>query len=429
MKSCRKVAGNFNSKKHHLKFNLLMVVLSLTLFLVMVLMPSISAIEVSMDSKFSQGETLLAKFSGNFIDQIRDENVLFYRGHVKIPIVYDVVKIEEEFYVYALLAGKTEGNYSLSIEGVRYMKGTDIVDDDIVSNFSISNETAVFSVNPGVLITTNDFPVEFQNLQDRKITININENSPSIDSQKSLELKSGEKKKVFFSVEENPVKGIVSVEFSSGDFSYILPAYIDSGITDEEKEKKLEFHPQSATVSLATNSDAKRIIYIENTGEEILEDILFDVSPLLEPYVEIFPDKINKLEPNETEKIEIQISSDAQEKIIEGDVIAFTENFSASFTLVLDFVKDFVPANGSEPLIVTSCEDLGGIVCTEGLECSGDIVQSKNGDCCIAPLVCQEPKKPSSGKYIGWGLLILAFVFLFWFYKRRYKRVAKRKAF
>ena len=400
------------------------------LLIITSVLPAMSAVEVSLDSKFSQGETLLAIFSGNFIDQIRDENVLFYRGHVKIPMMYDVVKIEDEFYVYAVLTGKTEGNYSLAIEGVRYMKGTEIVDDDILTNFTISNETAAFSVNPGALIVTNDFSIEFQNLQNQKIIMSINENSPSIDSQKSLELKSGEKKSVFFSVEENPLGGLVTMEFSSGNFSYILPVYIDSGRTNEEKEKRLEFHPKIVEVSLATSSDSKRILYMTNTGEETLEDILFDVSPLLEPYVEIFPDKINSLEPNETEKIEIQISSDAEEKIIEGDVIAFTENFSASFTLVLDFIEDFVPADGEEDvLIVTTCAELEGTFCSETQECSGESVQAKDGICCLAPAECKEIEKSSSGKYIGWGLLILALVILYWFYKRRYKKVMKRKPF
>lgn len=409
-------------------FILLKLFLILTIFL-MLIFPLISAVEVSMDSSFSQGETMLAKFSGNFIDQITRENVFFYRGHVGIPMIYDVIKIGDEFYVYALLIGKTEGNYSVSVEGVRYMKATQIVDDDIISNFTISNETAMFSVNPGALVAEGDFSVELRNLQDRKITISINDDSPSIDSQTSLELKSGEKKNVFFNVGENAVKGIVNIDFSSEGFSYSLPVYLDANKTsDATKDFEMEFQPSRVEVSMATDSDSKRILYLTNTGDETIEDIFFDVSPLLEPYVVISPEKINKLNPNSTEKIEIQIISDLNEAIIEGKITAFTENFSTSFTLVLDFVKDFIPADGEEDLaIVTLCTDLGGTFCTETQECSGESVQAKDGICCLTE--CRQIEKSSTGKWIGWGLLALAFGFLYWFYKKRYKRVSKRKAF
>src|SRR3989304_8695254 len=131
----REEEGNLSYNDFRADFTSLKIFIlsTILIYLFFILIPMVSAVEVSMNSEFSQGETLLATFSGNFIDQIRDENVLFYRGHVKIPMIYDVVKIEDEFYVYAVLIGKTEGNYSLSIEDVRYMKGTEIVDDDIIT--------------------------------------------------------------------------------------------------------------------------------------------------------------------------------------------------------------------------------------------------------------------------------------------------------
>lgn len=412
--------NNFNPK------NTPKIFILLTIFLVLFFFPLISAVEVSMNSNFSQGETLLAKFSGNFIDQITRDNVVFYRSHVKIPIVYNVVKMNEEFYVYALLTGKTPGNYSLNIERVSYMKGAEIVDNDIISNFSISNETAIFSVSPGALSTGTDFSVEIQNLQDKKITVKVNKDSSSIDSPTSLELKSGEKKNLLFNVTENAVKEIVNIDFSSGDSSYTLPVYLDINKTSGTKDFEMKFQPSIGNISMATSSSSKRILYLTNTGGETIEDILLESSPLLENFITISPEKISKLNPGDTEKIEIQASSDSNEKIIEGKITASTENLSTSFTLVLDFIKDFVP---TEPVILTECADLGGTICAQNFECSDDIVQTKNGDCCRAPATCQEIKKSSSKKFIGWGLLVLVLIFLYWFYKKRYKRVAKRKAF
>lgn len=419
---------NFNYDNKHESFILLKILLS-TFLLAIFFIQLVSAVETDMKSNFSQGETFLARISGNFVDQVTRENVFFYRGHVKIPVVYDVVKIEDEFYIYAVLAGKTEGNYSLSIEGVRYYRATEIVEDVIALNFTISNETAVFSVNPGVVSTKDDFSVELQNLQDRKITIGISDDSPFVVSQTSLELKSGEKKNLFFDISESSEKGIVNVEFSSDGFSYTLPVYLDTDKTSGAK-KDLQFQPSVVEVSMATDSDAKRVLYLTNTGNETIENIAFIISPLLDSYVTISPTKITSLKPNSTEQIEIKIESGEQEAILEGKIIAYTENLSASLTLVLDFIGDFVPTE-EEEVIVTTCEELGGKICTEDQECTGDSAYAKDGVCCLAQSECAESGAGlgSSGKWIGWGLLVLALVFLYWFYKRRYRTVERKKPF
>src|SRR3989344_8001940 len=65
-----------------------------TLFSVSILSISlISAAEINFirtenSSDFNQGETLIAKVSGNFIEQPTSNNVFFYRSHVRVPMVY-----------------------------------------------------------------------------------------------------------------------------------------------------------------------------------------------------------------------------------------------------------------------------------------------------------------------------------------------------
>ena len=424
----RKEAG-VNNQNHARSFILLKNILLLTLTLA-IFLPLTSAVEVSMNSNFSQGETLLAVFSGNFIDQITKDNIIFYRENVRgIPIVYDVKKINDDFYVYALLTEKIPDNYSLRIENVRYMKGISIVDDDIVSNFSITNETAFFSVNPGTLITTSGFNVEVQNLQDRKIILEITEDIASITSPTSIELKTGEKKTISFIAAVIPENKLETIEFSSEGFSYELPVYFDTNQTSTtEGDFGFEFQPDTVEVSMATGSETKRILYLKNTGNETIKDISFRVSALLEPYIVILPDDINSLDPGENEKIEIQIVSDSEEAVLEGKVTAYTENISSSLTLVLDFIKDFIPSgNESGEVVVPTCEQLNGKICTTNQECSEDALSAKDGKCCLVE--CVEVKKSSSGKFIGWGLLILALLLIYWFYRRRYRNVMRRRPF
>ncbi|MEK6847729.1 MAG: hypothetical protein AABX50_01230 [Nanoarchaeota archaeon] len=428
----KKQTGNINHNIKATEFLLLKNIL-LFIFILTIFFPMVSAVEVSMNSNFSQGETLLAKFSGNFIDQITKDNIVFYRENVRIPMIFDVKKINDEFYLYALLpylpTGKTQSNYSLRVENIRYMKATQIVDDDIISNFTISNETAIFSVDPGVLITNSGFNVEVQNLQDRKITLEITEDIDSITSLTSIELKTGEKKTISFTATTTPANGIETIEFSSGEFSYELPVYFDTNQTSETEEKQdFEFQPSTVEVQMATGSESKRILYLKNTGNETIEDISFRISSLLEPYIVVSPDSISSLKPGENEKIEIQIASDQEEAVLEGRVTAYTENISSSLALVLDFIKDFIPAeNESGDVIVPTCEQLDGTVCATNQECSEDSLSAKDGPCCLAQ--CREVKKSSSGKYIGWGLLILAVLLIYWFYKRRYRNVMRRRPF
>jgi len=100
----------------------------LTLFMLFILLilPVISGVEFDMKSEFNQGETLMAKISGNFVEPILKENIFFYRGHVRISIEPYIAKINDEFYIYASLLGKEANNYSISIQDVKYMVGNKV---------------------------------------------------------------------------------------------------------------------------------------------------------------------------------------------------------------------------------------------------------------------------------------------------------------
>ena len=56
------------------------------LILLLLILPLMTAVEVNMNTEFAQGETLMAKISGNFLEQVEKENILFYRDHVRIPL-------------------------------------------------------------------------------------------------------------------------------------------------------------------------------------------------------------------------------------------------------------------------------------------------------------------------------------------------------
>lgn len=394
---------------------------SMIFLAIFLIFPLVSAVDFEINSEFDQGETLLAKISGNFIEPLTENNVFFYRGHVGIPVVYDIVEMDDEFYLYGLLTGKDSGNYSVALEDVKYMKGAEISEEDIVKNFTITENTALFSVNPGFVETFEDFSIEIQNLQESKITVEVTAGLDSIVGN-STELKSGEIKDIEFDLIEDSPPTTEKVIFTSGNLTYEIPVFITTSTTREDKkERKFRFELSVFDVSMATDSDAKIIIYLQNTGEADLTDIFISISPLLEPYISLSTDEIDDLESNTSEKIELFLLSDVEEVIIEGEITAITENISTSSTIILNFIKDFIPLDEdakSEVRSTLTCSEEGGTICAENEECSEDIIYTKDDVCCLA--TCEEIKTSSTGKIVGWLIIIAIIGFLFWFFKTKY---------
>jgi len=93
--------------------------MKLKIFLILLLLlPLLSAVQIDINSEYAQAETLIAKISGNFQDALLKENIVFYRGHVRVPMVTHLTKIQNDYHIYTQLPERND-NYSISIEGVR----------------------------------------------------------------------------------------------------------------------------------------------------------------------------------------------------------------------------------------------------------------------------------------------------------------------
>ena len=406
-------------------------------FLLLLLFPIISAVEFDMKTEFNQGETLMAKVSGNFLDSILKENIFFYRGHVRISINPEVAKIDDEFYIYAPLLDKTPDNYSIFIENTRYMVGSQISEEDIIKNFSITQNTADFSITPGFIISKNDFFIEVQNLQDYEITIQTKSNSQSsrgfftslfgdTTEENSVTLKSGEIKKINFELKNITQPTLKTVELSTENLKYEIPVYVYLSETDFIKEKKFELEPAGLNISIPTNSNVTRIIYLQNTGDETLENISLSVSNSLKPYLSFSINEVKELEENSSVQIELYLSSDNEEKTIDGQITAKEgDNLYTYSAIFLNFIKDYIPLDDEEEIITTikTCEEMNGEICSDSEECDGESEYAKDGTCCLG--TCEEIKESSSGKIIGWAIVIAVVIFLIWFFKTKYRGANK----
>lgn len=390
--------------------------------LVLLVLPIISAVDVELKTVYDQGETLVARISGNFVDQPTTNNIAFYRGHVKIPMVFGLEKIGDDFYIYALLLDKSEGEYSLRIDGVKYYRATEIVEEEIIQNFSISGQISAFSVNPGFIVTSEDFSVNIKNLQDSKIIVSI-ESSLGIFGSSVVELKTGEEKDIDFEILNQEI--LEEITFTFENSSFIFSVFNSSKISiPGSGEDKLELRPRNLEISMATDSQGKRILHLNNLGVSDVENILLSVSEILDSYITLSTYEVKNLKANSSEKIEVSIISDLEEAIVEGLIFASSENVTISSSLTLIFVKDFIPIDGvsEENPSANTCSEVGGEICEEGFECNGDVFYASDGVCCLES--CSEMDSGGSGgKLIGWILIVAILVLAFWFYKFKFKKV------
>jgi|SRR3989344_4594240 len=418
------------------------------IFILLLIFPIISAVEFDVKDSFSQGETLTAKLSGNFVDSVSNDNIFFYRGHVRIAMNPEIAKINDEYYIYAQLSGKNQGNYSVSIENVKYMKGSEIVDEKIIKNFTIINTSADFSINPGFVITNQDFFIQTQNLKDSKIDIKIKtdtiygstsggfldflfgNSSSETQQETSVTLKSGEIKKINFNIKNITQTTLKTIELSTGSLVYTIPVYILVNKTqDTKKEPALGFGQEGLNVSISTDSKTERIIYLTNTGKGTLVNITLSVSESLKPYISVFPIEIKDLEEGSSVKITLDINSDFSEKSIEGEIKAKntedTGSIYAYFELILNFIEDYKPLPGVNETIVRTktCLEINGTICDSDEKCEGKTENAKDGVCCIG--TCKKEDVSNTGKIIGWTIVVIIVLFLLWFFKTKYKGAKK----
>lgn len=423
----------------------------LAFIFVLLFIPLVLSIQIDTDSELNQGETLVVKLSGNFYKPILENNVYFYRNtYTVVPLEFELLKIEGDYYISASSLGKTPGNYSLVIKNSEYsIAGGQRSSKDIRINFTILENFAEFSANPGIQILANSqdlFYLEIQNLKDNQINVSVNKNPSSQEEQggffeslfgsnkgtsaeNQFIFKANEKKRIELEFENLTEAGLRTIKLSSGNFTQNVFVYV---LTAEEKleTEKIYFEQKFLNISLATNSGTERILYLKNSGTKDFENVTLIIPDSLRGYVSISPDFFEFFESNETQKIILNFSSKANSETISGAIKAQTsDNAFAYVDISLKILEGFAPENGvvdqsGLPQITKMCEELNGSFCGKSQKCSGEQVTAQNGVCCLAK--CDEKKKSSIGKIIGWGIVIILVALYVWFYLSKYKKTKSK---
>lgn len=411
---------------------------------ILLFVPLISSIQIDVNSELNQGETLVAKLSGNFYKPILENNVYFYRNtYTAVPLEFELLKIEGDYFVSVSSLGKTPGNYSLVIKNSEYsVAGGGKSSGDIIINFTIFSEFAEFSATPVIQILENSrdsFYLEIQNLKDNPINISVDVNPSGQEEQEGFfgslfgsenkktgeqfVFKTNEKKQIELKFENLTETGLRTIQLSSGNFTQNIFVYV---LSAEEKLEigKLSFEQKILNLSLATNSGAERILYLKNSGTKDFENITFLIDDSLKEYISVSPDFFEFFEANETQKIILNFSSRENSEKISGSIKALASDGNFVFLEInIEIIEGFIPQNNITeelPKITKTCEEINGSFCVNSQKCSGEQVTAKNGICCLAK--CDEKKKSSAGKIIGWGIVIILVALYIWFYLSRYKK-------
>ncbi len=400
------------------------------LFFALLILPIISAVQIDMKSNFSQDETLIAQVSGNFLENIQQQNVLLYMGHVRVSFIPYVMKIEDKFYIYGQLFGKSGGNYSVIIRDASYFESGETKTADIVKNFTILNNTSDFSIEPGFLETTGNFSISAQNFIDTALTVtSFIKNSTAAEStgffgslfggsssekKTETQISAGQAKVISFSPGNSYNNHLIYAVLETDNTHYEVPVFVSGNIITSEIKPALSFQPDKRNISLATNSSTFIYLNLYNSGGENITNISLSVSNRIKPYVFI-PNQTFSLDINSSTQIRANISSGVLDGIFEGQIIAASENLTSDFILTLNFSKSYIPVQGAS--LFQTCAELGGQFCNGNQTCAGTGKDAEDGaGCCVGE--CKAVANSNAGKILGWLLaaiiVLLVIIFFVW---------------
>ena len=169
------------------------------LILLVSLIPTILAIEISLSkTSYQPQETLQAEITGNFIS-LNSENILVYKQDAvhSTPVISDLTKQGDIYYFYAILPNQ-EGNFSLKIENSQYIEAGQTKTDTIIQDFILkkTNESAL-SINPGFIIASEDFSIKVKSLNNNQ---DVSAELESTQETKNISLIQDSEKTLSFSI-------------------------------------------------------------------------------------------------------------------------------------------------------------------------------------------------------------------------------------
>ncbi len=374
----------------------------LALFL---LFPLASTLTSDMKMSYAPEETMIIKFSGEFLEPLTSDQVTFKRGYVDVPFQYDLKKIGNDYYLWALIP-QTSQNYTLVLRNIPGVQNGVIVRKDFMQNFSVQGNRSVYTISPGFVHTQDDFILNVDLHEDNPLNVSVD-----FPDQHSILLRPG-KNTLSFSVADryDPEFRLLHVGM------YAVPVYLDINRSKDVKSSgSLTIEPSKIEENILLVNEVNYTLTIVNRDESDISDILWTYDKKI---VKIAPE-IETLKSKSQQIINITLFPNKNNLSTEILISVAKKNISLAFPITLSIVREPSQANESK----YHCSELSGIVCTANEKCSGKEQDSIEGLCCLE--VCAVLAQ-SSYKWIGYllGIFVLALIYILY---RKYKNVHQVK--
>lgn len=385
----------------------IVVILSLVIFT-----SCVSAISTNLKAEYMKGETMIVEISGNILSSIGKEQVEFRRGHVAVPFDYDLKKLGDKYFLWAITR-ENEEDYTLVIKDITTTVSGKLTTLDFQQNFSVSNVSASYSVKPGFISAKEDFKLEIQLNEDIDKTI-----ASDFPEEREIVLKPG-KNYVAFPLKED-VNGLIMIKV--GDYS--LPALITGKNVIVEpppyNEIILELNPKILISTILINERVDYPVNIINTGERDIYDVKF----VYDNDLFYIPEIANRsLVVGSALNFNVsfigEVDADFARRGIEDSILIDADGTQFELPIFINFTEEEGEVDTPYLANLSYCSDLQGVVCTAGEVCSGEKRTSLNGVCCLGE--CSNDMEEGGNEWIGYliaGILSIGLIIVFLRYRK-----------
>ncbi len=355
----------------------------------LVLLHSVSALSTTLEERYAQGETMLVEITGSIIEPLDSSDVEFLRGHVQVgSFEYDLKRLGDRYFLYAITPF-IPNNYTLVIHNVAtFVNGQNQV-VDIMQNFTVTNETALYTLKPGFIITNSSFDLSIilNTDTDEEITL-------SGGTNRSLLLRPGANNVRVTLDSFSPGLNLISV----GMYSFPLYNLRTSNTSPNLQPSIIEILPLRIEERFIRNSDPKIITFIiRNRAERELTNFEFVYD---DDRYKLTPSSLRRLKANETASFNMTVLGNQSNT---SDVFRITVD-DETFDVPIDvsFTNEVSPIISRPSSNATGyyCNELNGKICLASQQCSGESVSTLDGLCCRG--TCIDSSKESSLAWIGY---------------------------
>lgn len=387
----------------------LIFILILTIYLIGVA----SALSVNIKDSYEKQETMIVKISGDIKEPITNDNILLKRGHVSVPLDYDIKKLGNDYYLWAV-APTNENNYTLWINDVVTMVSGNVNKSDFGYNFSVTGKLVDYYVKPGVIFSNKDFEISVFSNMDVPKEINV-----EFPEERNIVLNPG-KNKLEFSISN--VYGTQLINFSVG--KYNVRAYIIGEKTGNEidmtnatnvSKSNVYFVPQKIERELFSGEEETYPVTIVNDGDD-LENISLEYN---KDVFSINPEPPLNLASGKSFVFNLSMQTD---RSVNESITLNTNNIKAYLNVKISISNRTTNKNETKKNLFY-CDELGGNICKGNEECSIENVESLDGPCCKGKCI---EKKEGGTSWAGYIIAVIAIILIIYIYYR-YKSVKKEK--